>query len=491
MKISDFLILKKNCDNILLKNINDITISNNALNIIKGHPHHVRNYKKSFLKVLLDLILYILKNFIYFFLAVIKGYTFEKKNKKKVSVLLISSLVNINHLKKKDYIFFDLENKLKKAKISYYKVFINHTKYSKTKIENKLKTSKNISVLDFDYSDFLSSIIIFYNQLKYFILFCFHSLREKNKEKKSLLLVIAVEFLNLSTKKNLNLFYNYKKILKEIDFDKLIIPYEGYSWERLLIKETKNKQKKIKCFGYHFSALSKYQHSIFRKINFNYEPDIIYTAGSVSKKEFEKTTSHKVKVLGSVRFFRKKKGFKKKKVKNYQNNCLVLPEGIKSECAKLFRFSFLAANKFKNIKFIWRLHPSMSYNKILSDIGLSSKILPNNIILSDKSFFKDIEKGNMCLYRGSTSAISALQNGTLPIYLNDDKSLNIDPLFGLKKWKKSIVDLNDFEKIINKKIKNLKKNLNDKKFAINFSLKYFEKLNNQLLIRDLKNVKKY
>ena len=47
--------------------------------------------------------------------------------------------------------------------------------------------------------------------------------------------------------------------------------------------------------------------------------------------------------------------------------------------------------------------------------------------------------------------------------------------------------LKRFEKIINKKINNLKKNLNDKKkFAINFSLKYFEKLNNQLLIRDLK-----
>ena len=78
----------------------------------------------------------------------------------------------------------------------------------------------------------------------------------------------------------------------------------------------------------------------------------------------------------------------------------------------------------------------MSYNKILSDIGLSTKILPNNIILSDKSFFKDIEEGNMCLYRGSTSAITALQNGTLPIYLNDDKSINIDPLFGLKKVEK-------------------------------------------------------
>ena len=75
-----------------------------------------------------------------------------------------------------------------------------------------------------------------------------------------------------------------------------------------LLKKLRIKQK-IKCFGYHFSALSKYQHSIFRKINFNYEPDIIYTAGVFQKKNL-KTTSHKVKVLGSVRFF-KKKSFKR------------------------------------------------------------------------------------------------------------------------------------------------------------------------------------
>jgi len=490
MKINNFLALKKNCDDILLNTVNDITISNNALNIIKGHPFHVRIYKKSFLKILLNLTLYFLKNFIYLFLAITQGYTLNKKNKKKVSVLLISSLVNIDHLKKKDYIFSDLENKLKKAKVNFHKILVNHTNYSKKKIENKLKNSKNISVLEFDYSDFLSSIKIFYNQLKYFVLFCFRSLKEKNKEKKSLLLFLAIEFLNLSTKKNLNLFYNYKKILKEIDFDKLIVPYEGYSWERLLIRETKSQAKKIKCFGYHFSAISKYQHSIFRKINFNYEPDMIYTAGNIPKKEFEKKTNHKVKVLGSARFFQKK-GYKKNKERNFQYHCLVLPEGIKSECGKLFGFSFLAAKKFKNIKFVWRLHPSMSYRKILPDIGLSTNNLPNNIILSDKSFFKDIEETNMCLYRGSTSAISALQNGTLPIYLNDSKSLNIDPLFGLNKWKKSIEDLDDFEKIISNKIKNLKKNLNDKKFAIDFSLKYFEKLDYQLLISDLKNVKKY
>ena len=65
MKISDFLILKKNCK-YFIKNINDITISNNALNIIKDTLIMLEIIKK-FLKVLLDLILYILKILSIFF----------------------------------------------------------------------------------------------------------------------------------------------------------------------------------------------------------------------------------------------------------------------------------------------------------------------------------------------------------------------------------------------------------------------------------------
>ena len=290
----------------------------------------------------------------------------------------------------------------------------------------------------------------------------------------------------MGTKKNLNLLYNFRKILNQINFDKLIIPYEGYSWERLLIKETKKKNKKIKCLGYHFSAISQHQHSIFRKVNFNYEPDVIYTTGNFVKNKFQKMTNHKVKIIGTSRFFKKKKKYIQKRNKIFLYNCLVLPEGIKSECKKLFQFSFVAAKKFKNIKFIWRLHPTMNFEKLLPNVGLSKNNMPNNIILSEKSFFKDIDEANICLYRGSTSAITALQKGILPIYLDEPESLNIDPLFELNKWKKSIKNLNDYEKIINFKFKNLKSNYNDKKFAINFSLKYFEKLDNQLIIDDLK-----
>jgi hypothetical protein len=486
MRANDFKILKKNCDNILLNNLNNITISNNSLNIIKGHPFHVTIYKKNFLKKTSNLVLYILKNIIYFFLATINSYSLEKINKKKVDVILITSLLNINHLNKKDYIFFDLEDKLKKEKISYHKIFINHTNYSKKKILNRLKNNKNTSVLEFNFSNFLSSIVILIYQIKYFLLFYFYSMKEKNKNKKNLFMILAIEFLNMGTKKNLNLLYNFRKILNQINFDKLIIPYEGYSWERLLIKETKKKNKKIKCLGYHFSAISQHQHSIFRKVNFNYEPDVIYTTGNFVKNKFQKMTNHKVKIIGTSRFFQKKKKYIQKRNKIFLYNCLVLPEGIKSECKKLFQFSFVAAKKFKNIKFIWRLHPTMNFEKLLPNVGLSKNNMPNNIILSEKSFFKDIDEANICLYRGSTSAITALQKGILPIYLDEPESLNIDPLFELNKWKKSIKNLNDYEKIINFKFKNLKSNYNDKKFAINFSLKYFEKLDNQLIIDDLK-----
>ncbi len=489
MRENDFIILKKNCDNILLNDLNHITISNNSLNIIKGHPFHVSTFKKNFLKKAIDFASYVLKNIIYFFLTVIKGYSFKKENKKKIDVLLITSLVNIKHLNKKDYIFFDLENKLKKAKISYHKIFVNHTNFSKRKILNQLKINKDVSILEFNFSNFLSSIDILWGQIKYFFLFIFYSIKEKNKKKKDLFLILAIEFLNLSTKKNLNLLYNFEKILNQITFNKLIIPYEGYSWERLLINEVKKKNK-IKCLGYHFSAISQHQHSIFRKINYNYEPDIIYTTGNFAKKKFQKILNQKVKVLGTRRFFQKKFNYTQKKNKHFLYNCLVVPEGIKSECKNLFQFSVSAAQRFKDIRFIWRLHPSMSYEKILPDIGLSRNNIPNNIILSEKSFFKDIEKVNICLYRGSTSIITALQNGILPIYLDNIESLNIDPLFKLNKWKESIMDINNLRKIIQNKLKNSKRNYNDKKFAINFSLKYFEKLDNQLLINDLKNVKK-
>ena len=398
--------------------------------------------------------------------------------------MLISSLVSINNINRKDYIFSDLEKKLTKSKIKFHKVLINHTNYPKNIICNKFIKKNNTTILEFNYTNFKSTFLILFNQIKYFILFLLFSLGEKkNKDIKNILFLAACEFFSLSTKKNLNLFENYKDFLKNISFNKLLLPYEGYSWERLILKASKSKINKIKCYGYHFSGLSQFQHSIFRRLGTEYEPDYIYTTGQFSKNKLEKKINKKIQILGSNRFFKKDT----KTIKIYKiQRCLVLPEGIQSECLKIFSFSILAAKKFPNINFIWRLHPAMNFKNILLKMNIfSKKELPKNIYLSKNTFFSDIKAASFCIYRGSTSSITCLQNGILPIYLNDNNTLNIDPLYKLNKWKQVINNLNDLNKIINnKKIKEI--NLNDKKFAINFSLKYFERLRTNKLIYDLK-----
>ena len=73
----------------------------------------------------------------------------------------------------------------------------------------------------------------------------------------------------------------------------------------------------------------------------------------------------------------------------------------------------------------------MNFNYVLSKLKLDKETLPKNIFISKKNFFDDISISNLCIYRGSTSVITALQNGVYPIYFNNLEFLNIDPIFAL------------------------------------------------------------
>ena len=107
--------------------------------------------------------------------------------------------------------------------------------------------------------------------------------------------------------------------------------------------------------------------------------------------------------------------------------------------------------------------------------------------MSKRSFSKDISISNYCIYRGSTSVITAIQNDIYPLYYNSNEQINIDPTFDLKTWKaeiNNIKDFNDFmfsrSKIVNKKVK-------DKNIAKNFAANYFQKMETKKLLNILKN----
>lgn len=475
LTLKKFNLIKKKCDK-LIKITDDLyLVSNNSLNIIKGHPFHLRLFSGSafyYFKLFI-------KNFIKLFIGILQNNKITNGNQKKnLKLLLISNLLNPRCINQNDYVFGNFENELKKNNISFHKIYINHTIYSNSYIINKIKNKSNLSIIDFNNQNIFDNLKCTIKLLGFFILYFLKGVINFD----TINLIFALDFLNNSTKKNLNLFNNFKRISQNLSYKTLVMPYEGYSWERLILMQS-YLQKSEKRIGYHFSGISKHQHSIFRKLKKKFEPDIIFTTGDYSKKKFKNKINIPIKTFGSVRSF----SLKKKNIKKKKFDFCILPEGILEECEKLFLFSLECANLNPSKSFVWRLHPTMNFDFVLKKIKVNKSKLPKNIFLSKNKFLKDISNSKFCIYRGSTSVITAIQAGVYPIYLNNNEQINIDPIFDFKAWKTILNTSSEFNYFIKYLSKNVNKKTQSKFKAKKFGENYFQKMNTKNLIDELKN----
>jgi len=123
----------------------------------------------------------------------------------------------------------------------------------------------------------------------------------------------------------------------------------------------------------------------------------------------------------------------------------------------LFLFALQLAKLNQSMNFIIRAHPLVNLNAFLKNNLSNYNFNLKNIIISKKSFFYDIRRSNIAVYRGSTSIISAIQNNILPIYYNYEKSIyNIDPIYDTKIKTFYIKNEKDFFDVLNNS-KSLKK----------------------------------
>ena len=137
----------------------------------------------------------------------------------------------------------------------------------------------------------------------------------------------------------------------------------------------------------------------------------------------------------------------KKRIKK-ETTCLVLPEGILSECCCLFNFSIACSKAFPEIKFIWRLHPVVDFQKLCSQ-NRTFKKLPNNVSISRVSLMSDFARSNNVLYRGSTAAVQAVAAGLRPIYLQLENEMSINPMYEMEQWIPHVKDISEFGTAIN------------------------------------------
>ncbi len=253
----------------------------------------------------------------------------------------------------------------------------------------------------------------------------------------------ALEAMSGGARTTLRMSVQISSLIKATNPKMLVVTYEGHAWERVVFASARDTSAAMQCVGYQHSAVFRLQHAALRKLGSPFDPDLVLTAGSVSKVQIESSLRLKdipVRILGShrapvdvtnshdINLESDRKGTSIDAER--RETCLVLPEGIISECLLLFEFSLNCAKLMPEMRFIWRLHPLVNQENLMQESPQLRK-LPENVEFSKELLEDDLKRAGYALYRGSTAIVKAAYSGVHPIYLAQACEMTIDPLYEL------------------------------------------------------------
>lgn len=460
-------ILNKKLQNFSKKNCSDpYLICNPYLFIIKDHLNEKKKYLinengllKNNITFLKNLTMNLLQNLYYLLICIFKKdnnnyYNFLKK-KNKNNFLIISHLINENHLKNKnDFYMYNFEKLLQKNNIKYDFLLLNNTGKSTKEIKHKNILKKITFPL---YGNLFEECYLFLKRLKFFIIsLCM--LRKSFKNNYFLYLVVCFSAFHPQYRFNQLICLYLKKTFLFKKYKFVLNTYEGHAIDRMIKCVCKLVNKNIINLGYYHGSYFDNLITCKNKISSYLHPNYIFVSNHNMKNFFGKNKLKTFKI--------NKKQIKFKKNKKKQKICAVLPEGVKSEVIILLNIILEIAKYNKKIKFVFKLHPVLENNKEITNIFKQLKF-KNISLIFDGNFL--LKKSKYCIYRGSSSVIEYAQNGSFPYYMDLPNEKNTDPLhhFGNTN-KRYFKNCNQFNKIINL---NIERNLQKK--LINFSKNYF------------------
>lgn len=210
----------------------------------------------------------------------------------------------------------------------------------------------------------------------------------------------------------------------------LVTTFEGHSWERLVYAAARQVNPDVLCVGYSHAVLFPSQYAMALRLGHGYDPDVILTAGNVTRDQLRREPSLKgvqIETLGSVR----RSNSSTTEPETRDPICLVLPEGIISECLLFTRMAIEAALLAPAIRFRLRLHPLVRKAQLIAaDPAL--RTLPPNVEWSAAEFETDLRQARWTIYRGSSAVIQAVQQGVRPYYFAaPNEPFDLDPLSAL------------------------------------------------------------
>ncbi len=488
MNTGQYKLLCKTCDSILEENKSIYRVAIPLLHVIKEHPSFLKRYQFLFASVsnyLISLGESSLISRLSRKISSIFPLEYSKItipiNHQNTDVVIVSHLVNINHLDcEDDFYFSNVPKYLADNKINPLIILINHTNENTENLSKRINHSDTPKVILSKNLSLKGEIKNVFGLSKEMIKMRLSSLKEEGLLKRVLQCLSSVEGLG-GALSALRIGRQVEEILSLCSPKVIMTTYEGHSWERVVYGIVSQHNKNVLRIGYQHSIVTRRAHSIARPLGKKYDPDLIFTSGEITHNFLQKSliNSHsRLLVLGSKKSLEKLDSHSDKQSKA----CLVLPEGIIEECNTLFSFSIKCANASPNIDFIWRLHPVMSFNEVLEYMSINMEDLPKNIIISSSSLSEDIAKSSFALYRGTTAIIEAVYGGLMPIYLSDNSEMTIDLLYEMDDDRKIVSNIKDFTAVVDSDT------LHNNDKLIHYCEKYFVPFDYPVLLKELKRV---
>jgi hypothetical protein len=463
-----YRLLCEACDRLLLANDSTIErVSIKWLHVIREHPVFLNNYVdlfqlkkntwrgwKNSWKAFNDKVRW-LRHLGMALKSIQKSVSGLDQLPRDVDVIFVSHLLNASQAgQEEDFYFGEIPNELVVQGYKVAIVLINHSGQSGEELTHNWNLSTVKRIVLSNHSR-VSELIAIYRRLK---------LESRQLEalarKESFGLLRSVfkrasqEALSDGTLTTLRIYEQMRYLAFKLEPKIIVVTHEGHAWERMAFAAARSAVPEVKCIGYQHAALFRLQHAIRRSLTPQYNPDQILTVGDVSMKQLKLTPGLggiPISILGSNRSPKSKEVKTEKSLAHTRgsdkNTCLVIPEGIASECYLLFEFSMACAQALPEIQFIWRLHPILTFESLVSHYPIL-KDIPSNIELSCNALEEDIGRSRWALYRGTTAIVQATVAGLKPIYLVSPGELTIDPLYELEVWRENVVSISDFENVI-------------------------------------------
>lgn len=467
----NYRLLCKTCDHILLAH--DSTIERVAipwLHVIREHPMLLADYAELFapesgltqschkwLGILHDKAAWV-RRLTRAFGSTALYWESHAEPSNRTDVLFISHLINARHAgQATDFYYGELPNELAGKGYSVLIALVNHTALPGKPLAAKWKESLVPRTVFARSLDLQSEIALRYRLKKESLRLRKQAMDSDAGFSQEVLLRASREALSGISQETLRLGEQISTLVARLKPKVIVTTYEGHAWERIAFFAARSVSPGIRCVAYQHAALFRLQHAIQRNLADGLNPDVLLTSGVVSKTKLERAPGLKgipISVLGSNRTFKRNpataRGVKQGVLKEHSDNlvCLVLPEGYMSECQHLFDFSLACAKKLPEIRFIWRLHPSVSYEALAKKNPKLMQSLPENIELSTSTLEEDTKRSRWVLYRGTTAVVQAVISGLRPLYLQLPGEMPIDPLYELGSWRVKLSDISGFQRAV-------------------------------------------